>query len=56
MENHQVCKITLYDKISSGPCDRATSEEKYKDSLKKSISAYYIDHHKWFVLAADHEA
>ena len=53
MEDHRLPKIALYGELSTGNRDRGAPKKRYKDSLKKSLSACHIDHQQWCTLAAD---
>ena len=56
MEDHRLPKIALYGELSSGHRDRGAPKKRYKDTLKKSLSACHIDHRQWSALAADRDA
>ena len=53
MEDHRLPKITMYGELSTGHRDRGAPKKRYKDCLKKSLSACHIDHRQWSTLAAD---
>uniref|UniRef100_K7EZV3 Reverse transcriptase domain-containing protein n=1 Tax=Pelodiscus sinensis TaxID=13735 RepID=K7EZV3_PELSI len=53
MENHRLPKIVLYGELSSGYRDIGAPRKRYKDSLKKSLTACCIDHRQWATQAAD---
>ena len=55
MEVHRLPKIVLYGKLSTGHRDRGAPKKRFKDLLKKSLSACHIDHRQWSALAADRE-
>ena len=56
MEDHRLPKIALYGELSSGHRDRGAPKKRYKDYLKKSLTACHVDHKCWADLAADREA
>lgn len=53
MENHRLPKIMLYGELSSGYRDIGAPRKRYKDSLKKYLTACCIDHCQWATQAAD---
>ena len=56
MEDHHLPKIALYGKLSTGHRDRGAPKKRFKDYLKKSLSACNIDPQLWSALAADRGA
>ena len=56
MEDHRLPKVVLYGELSTGHRNRGAPKKRFKDSLKKSLSACLIDHNQWSVLAADRQA
>ena len=56
MEDHRLPKIVLYGKLSTGYRDRGAPKKRFKDSLKKSLSACNIYPQLWSALAADRGA
>lgn len=45
-------KIMLYDKLSYGYCN-GEPKDRCKNSLKKPLSPFHIDHYQWCVLSAN---
>ena len=56
MEVHRLPKIVLYGELFMGHRDRGAPKERFKDLLRKSLSACHIDHCQSSALAADREA
>ena len=56
MEDHRLPKIVMFGKLSSGRYERGAPKKRFKDSLKKSLTACNIDHRQWSDLAADRVA
>jgi len=56
MEDHRLPKIVIYGELATGHRDRGAPKKRYKDALKKSLSACNIDHRQWSALAADRGA
>ena len=54
--NHRLPKIVLFGELSSGHRERGAPKKRFKNSLKKSLTAYNIDHRQWSDLAADRVA
>ena len=54
LEDHRLPKIVLFGELSSGHRDRGAPTKRFKDNLKKSLTACNIDHGQWSNLAADH--
>lgn len=55
MEDHRLPKIVLYGELSSGNRNRGAPKKRYKDCLKKTLSACHIDHRQWSALASDRD-
>ena len=53
MSDYRLPKMILYGELSTSHRDRGASKRRYKDSLKKSLSTYHIDHNQWSTFAAD---
>ena len=53
MEDHRLPKIVMFGELSSGHRERGAPKKRFKDSLKKSLTACNIDHRQWSDLAAD---
>ena len=56
MEDHRLPKIVLYGELATGHRDIGAPKKRYKDNLKKNLSACHIDHRQWSDLAADRSA
>ena len=56
MEDHRLPKIVMFGELSTGYRKRGAPRKRFKDSLKKSLTTYNIDHRQWSVLAADRVA
>ena len=56
MEDHHLPKIVMFGELSSGHRERGAPKKRFKDSLKKSLTACNIDHRQWSDLAADRVA
>ena len=56
MEDHRLPKIVMFGELSSGHRLRGAPKKRFKDSLKKSLTACNIDHRQWSDLAADRVA
>ena len=56
MEDHRLPKIVMFGELSSGHRERGAPKKRFKDSLKKSLTACSIDHRQWSDLAADRVA
>ena len=53
MEHHCLSRIILYGELTSGLQNRGALKKRYKDRLKKSLSACNISHLEWSTLAED---
>ena len=53
MEDHRLPKIVLYCELSSGHRNIRGPKKRYKDCLKKSLSACHIDQLQWSTLASN---
>ena len=53
MEDHQLPKIALYGELATGHSDRGTPLKKFKDLLKKSLTACCIDHSQLEMLTTE---
>ena len=51
--NYRLPKIVMFGELSSGHRDRGAPKKRFKDNLKKSLTACNIDHRQWSNLAAD---
>ena len=56
LEDHRLPNIVTFGELSSGHRDRGAPKKRFKDNLKKSLTACNIDHRQWSNLAADHVA
>ncbi len=56
MEKHRLPKIVLYGELSSAYRNIGAPRKRYKDSLKKSLTACCIDHRQWATRAADRDS
>ncbi len=56
MEKHRLPKIVLYGELFSGYRNIGAPRKRYKDSLKKSLTACCIDHRQWATQAADRDS
>ena len=56
MEDHRLPKIVMFGELASGHRERGAPKKRFKDSLKKSLTACNIDHRQWSDLAADRVA
>ena len=56
LEDHCFPKIIMFGELSSGHRDRGAPKKRFKDNLKKSLTACNIDHRQWSNLAADRVA
>ncbi|GFS25405.1 hypothetical protein ElyMa_007026100 [Elysia marginata] len=56
MDDHRLPKIELYSELSSGYRERGALTKRYKDSLKRTLSACDIDVQGWSDLATDRSA
>ncbi|XP_068672186.1 uncharacterized protein [Montipora foliosa] len=56
MEDHRLPKIVMFGKLSSGHRERGAPKKRFKNSLKKSLTACNIDHRQWSDLADDRVA
>ena len=56
MEDHRLPKIVMFGELSSGRYERGAPKKRFKDSLKKLLTACNIDHRQWSDLAADRVA
>ena len=56
LEDHRLPKIIMFGELSSGHRDRGAPKKRFKDNLKKSLTACNIDHRQWSNLAADRVA
>ena len=56
MEDHRLPKIVMFSELSSGQRERGAPKKRFKDSLKKSLTACNIDHRQWSDLAANRVA
>ena len=56
MEDHRLPKIVMFGELSSGHRERGAPKKRFKDSLRKSLTACNIDHSQWSDLAADRVA
>ncbi|GFS08505.1 hypothetical protein ElyMa_001275600 [Elysia marginata] len=56
MDDHRLPKIVMYSELSSGYRERGAPRKRYKDSLKRTLSACDIDVQGWSDLATDRSA
>ena len=56
MDDHRLPKIVMYGELSTGHRERGAPKKRFKDCLKKSLTACDIDHKSWSELAADRGA
>ena len=56
LEDHRLPKIVIFGELSSGHRDIEAPKKRFKDNLKKSLTACNIDHRQWSNLAADRVA
>ncbi|GFS05221.1 LINE-1 retrotransposable element ORF2 protein [Elysia marginata] len=56
MDDHRLPKIVMYSELSSGYRERGAPRKRYKDSLKRTLSACDFDVQGWSDLATDRSA
>ena len=56
MGNHRQPKTALYSKLSTCDRNRGVPNQRFKDSVKKTLGTCHIDHHQWSTLVANRQA